>query len=146
MNYDVGYFNLKVTKVSVNVSLQGLGKLTWVDTFRKCINPLFTEHNSFILHLSIEKQGLAIYTLISSKSSSWELDQGPYSPTVLKKILCLILQDCVNLNVTQLLIGQTVWFGQSEVVLHSNAAKYSKIWRTRQRTLLRMVGEYGPST
>ena len=69
---------------------------------------------------------------------------GPYSPTVLKKILCLILQDCVNLNVTQLLIGQTVWFGQSEVVLHSNAAKYSKIWRTRQRTLLRMVGEYGP--
>ena len=69
---------------------------------------------------------------------------GPYSPTVLKKILCLILQDCVNLNVTQLLIGQTVWFGQSEVVLHSNAAKYSKIWRTRQRMLLRMVGEYGP--
>ena len=31
-----------------------------------------------------------------------------------------------SLNVTQLLIGLTVWFSQSEVVLHSNAAKYRK--------------------
>ena len=31
---------------------------------------------------------------------------GPYLPTILKNILCLILQDCrVYLNVTQLLIG-----------------------------------------
>ena len=28
--------------------------------------------------------------------------------------------------------------------VHSNAAKYRKIWRTRQRTFLRMIGEYGP--
>ena len=35
-------------------------------------------------------------------------------------------------------------FGQSEVVLHSNASKYKKIWRTRPRTFLRMVGEYRP--
>ena len=48
--------------------------------------------------------------------------QGPYSPTVLKNILCLFLQDFVNVNVTQLLIGYTVWISQSEVVLHSNAA------------------------
>ena len=46
----------------------------------------------------------------------------------------------VNLNVTQLLIGQTVWFSQSEVVLHSNAAKYRKIWKAKLRRLERMVG------
>ena len=34
----------------------------------------------------------------------------------------------------------TIQFSQSEVVLHSNAAKYRKIWRTRQRTFLKMVG------
>ena len=33
----------------------------------------------------------------------------------------------VNLNVTQVLIGKTVRFSQSEVVLHSNAAKCRKI-------------------
>ena len=31
--------------------------------------------------------------------------QGLYSPTILKKILCLFLQDLVNLNVTHFLIG-----------------------------------------
>ena len=31
----------------------------------------------------------------------------------------------------------------SEIVLHSNASKYRKIWRTRLRAFLRMVGEYG---
>ena len=31
-----------------------------------------------------------------------------------------------NKNVTQLLTGKTVWFSQSEVVLHSNAYKYRK--------------------
>ena len=30
------------------------------------------------------------------------------------------------------------------VVLHSNAAKYRKIWRTRLRSFWRMVGENGP--
>ena len=60
--------------------------------------------------------------------------QGPYSPTILENILCLFLQDFVHLNVTQLLIGYTVWFSQSEVVLHSNVAKDRKIWRIRQRT------------
>ena len=33
------------------------------------------------------------------------IDQGRYSPTILKKVLCPFLQDFVNLNVTQLLIG-----------------------------------------
>ena len=32
-------------------------------------------------------------------------NQGPYSPTILKNNLCLFLQDFVNLNATQLLIG-----------------------------------------
>ena len=45
---------------------------------------------------------------------------------------------------TQLLIGLTIWFSQSEVVLHSNACKYRKIERTRLRMFWRMVGEYGP--
>ena len=31
--------------------------------------------------------------------------RGRYSPTILKNILCLFLQDLVNLNVTQILIG-----------------------------------------
>ena len=30
---------------------------------------------------------------------------GWYSPTILKKMLCLFLQDFINLNATQLLIG-----------------------------------------
>ena len=44
-----------------------------------------------------------------------------------KNILRLFLQDFLNLNVTQLLIGLAVRVNQSEVVLHSNAAKYRKI-------------------
>ena len=31
-------------------------------------------------------------------------------------------------------------------MLHSNASKYGKIWRTRLRRFLRMVGEYGPGS
>ena len=38
------------------------------------------------------------------------------------------------------------WFSQSEVVLHSNAAKCRNIWRIRLRTFLRMIGEYRPSS
>ena len=51
-----------------------------------------------------------------------------------------------KLNVTQLLIGYTVWFSQSEVVLHSKTVNYiyKKIWRTRLRTCFRMVSEYRP--
>ena len=49
------------------------------------------------------------------KRSLWENKKmhGPYSP--------IFLQECaLHLNVTQLLIGLTIWFSQSEVVLHSN--------------------------
>ena len=59
----------------------------------------------------------------------FDKDQGLFSPNILKKILCPFLQDLVNMNVTQLLIGYTIRFSQSEVVLHSNAAR--KILRTR---------------
>ena len=50
---------------------------------------------------------------------------GLYSPTVLKNVLSFVLQICLYLaalilNVTQLLIGLTIWFTQSEVVLYSN--------------------------
>ena len=37
----------------------------------------------------------------------------------------------------------SIRFSKSEVVLHSNCAKHRKIWRTRLRTFLRMVCEYG---
>ena len=37
-------------------------------------------------------------------AATGQADQGPYSPTILKKILRLFLQDFVNLNVIQLLI------------------------------------------
>ena len=50
-------------------------------------------------------------------------------------------QNLKNFNVTQLLI---VWFSQSEIVLHSNAPKCRKIWRTTLRMFLRMVAKYGP--
>ena len=65
-------------------------------------------------------QSIPCLKAIESETTS---DQGLYSPTIPKNILCLLLKDFVNLNVTQLLIGSTVWFSQSEVVLHSNAAK-----------------------
>ena len=69
---------------------------------------------------------------------------SPYSPTILKNIIRLFLQDFVILNVTQLLIGQTIRFSQSEAVLHSKAANCTKIWRKIQWKILRIVGEYGP--
>ena len=34
---------------------------------------------------------------------------------------------------------------QSEVMLHSNNAKYRRIWRITTKMSLRIVGEYGPS-
>ena len=40
----------------------------------------------------------------------------PVFPAILK---CLILQDFLDLNVTQLLIGKTMWFSQSEFVLEN---------------------------
>ena len=42
----------------------------------------------------------------------------------------------VNLNGTQ--------FSQSEVELHSDATRYIKIWRTRLRTLLRILNKDKP--
>ena len=67
-----------------------------------------------------------------AESITANLRSGPYSPTILKNIR-LFLQNLVNLNITQFLIGLTVWFSQSEVMLHLNDAKYRKIWRTRLR-------------
>ena len=62
--------------------------------------------------------------------------QGPYSQTILKNIPLSFSSRFVNLNITQLLIGETVQFRQSEVVLLSKASNYRKICRTRQRTVL----------
>ena len=38
--------------------------------------------------------------------------------------------------------GLAIRFSQSETVLYSNTSKYRKIWKTKLRTFLRMVGEY----
>ena len=35
-------------------------------------------------------------------------------------------------------------YSQSEVVLHSNAVKYTKIWKTGLRAFWGMVGKFGP--
>ena len=42
----------------------------------------------------------------------------------------------VNLKVTQLLIGLTVRFSQSKVVLNSNASRPRKIWRKKTMNVL----------
>ena len=52
--------------------------------------------------------------------------------------------ECKFTNVTQFPIG--LRFRHLEFVLHSNAAKYENIWRTRLKTFTRMVGEYVPWT
>ena len=56
--------------------------------------------------------------------------------------------DYVNLIVTRVLIclAIPILFSKSEVVLQSNTSKYRKILKTRVRTFLRMVGEYGHRT
>ena len=61
-------------------------------------------------------------------------NQGPQLPTILKNVLCLFLQNSKKLKVTKLLIGQTIRFSQSEVVLLSNASKCRQICGTRLGT------------
>ena len=58
--------------------------------------------------------------------SCYHHNQGLYSPTILKNILCLFLKVSVNVKVTQLLIGLTTLFSHSEVMLLSNARNTGK--------------------
>ena len=59
---------------------------------------------------------------------------GTYSPNHLQEHpKSIFLQDFVNLNVTQLLIGLKILLSHSELVLLSNATKYRKIRKTRLR-------------
>ena len=48
---------------------------------------------------------LKIQSVVEHNEFHLSLIMGLYSPTILKNILCLFLQDLVNLNVTQLVIG-----------------------------------------
>ena len=50
-------------------------------------------------------------------------DRGPYSPTILKNILCLFLHDFCQSECNNTLDWLNVSFSQSDDVLHSNAAK-----------------------
>ena len=65
----------------------------------------------------------------------------PYSPNSPKSILCLCLQDLSIWTKHNFWLANRM-VSQSEVVLHSNAAKYRKVWR--QRTFLNMGGEHWP--
>ena len=60
---------------------------------------------------------------------------------VLKPIFRITNQSCVF--ITSFLIGKTIWFSQSEVVLHSDASKYKVIsGEKKPRKFLSIVGEY----
>ena len=63
---------------------------------------------------------------------------GPYSPTILNNILGFFFSPkFTNWTVKQLLIGCTVRFSQSDVVLHSNASKYRKILESKTKNGLK---------
>ena len=49
--------------------------------------------------------GLFVGVFLGQTVPGHSQDLGPYSPTILKRILCLFLQDFVSLNETKLLIG-----------------------------------------
>ena len=51
--------------------------------------------------------------------------QGPYSPTILKNILLSFSTRFCKFECNITSDWLTVWFSQSEVVLHSNASKNS---------------------
>ena len=70
--------------------------------------------------------------------------QGPYSPTILMSVLCLVLQILLYLaafecNTTSDWPNHTVWPIRSCVTF-----KFTQSWRIRHRIFLRTVGEYGP--
>ena len=70
-----------------------------------------------------------------------EMNLGPYSSTVLKKVLCLVTQIFLFLaayerNTTSDWLNHMVYPIKSCV-----AFKFKNSWRKRQRTFLRMVGE-----
>ena len=72
---------------------------------------------------------ICIFITISSYCSEiiWDAQEKSLClRIILKNILCRIFQNFVNLKVTQLLIGSTAWYRQSEVVLLSNASKQEK--------------------
>ena len=57
-----------------------------------------------LIHALLPSKTEACYTDMLNLIIKCSKDQGPYSPTILKNILSLFLQD-TNWNVTQLLIG-----------------------------------------
>ena len=60
------------------------------------------------------------------KTEIHKVNPSPYSPNYSQEHSLSLSPIFVNRNVTQLLIGLTEWFSQSEVALHSNASKYSQ--------------------
>ena len=71
---------------------------------------LDTRMSSFVYHSFIKKlrDAWSLNKQISVKLCPLKLTsylKGPYSLTILKNSLCLFLQNSVNLNVTELLIG-----------------------------------------
>ena len=77
----------------------------------------------FVLAYDFPITGKKLRVRGGSDRSSAYFDLDRYSQTILKNILLSVSLSTINLEVTQLLIGQTVWFSQSGVVLLSNASK-----------------------
>ena len=104
-----------------------------IPSFSSFSNNVFKTRLTFLLPFSIT----------FSKSI---IPKDPYSLPLSRPIFVVFFFSprFVNLNATQLQIGKTVWFSQSEVVLHSKASNHKKICRTRLGMSLRKVGEYGP--
>ena len=80
---------------------------------------------------SFETKVLLNTTLICSFMK--KRHSGSVPVFIILKYIFVSFSNFVNLKVTQLLIGSTIWFSQSEVLL-SNASKYRKILGTRKRT------------
>ena len=68
---------------------------------------------------------------------------GPYLPTILQNILSLVLHlAAFEFNtISDWLKPFSIWFNQSEVLLHSNLQNLGD----KDRLFFRMVGEYRPS-
>ena len=79
-----------------------------------------------------------------SANLEWFVDLSLYSPNNLKNSLCRFLQDKIISMSQKLWLAKPCGLANQKLCYIQNAANYRKIWRTRLKTLWRMVGEYGP--
>ena len=69
-------------KVTAHVSLRGLRRLTWVETFADALSPLYTEHNSYSVYTNI------VYEAVEEKNAiNCIIDLPLFSCTIFKTYL-----------------------------------------------------------